>query len=67
MKETDCKQLDVQLKELPEVKEVLDKHLDKDHEPSLAIRSVYGRWLPWLVLLDSSWVKETYPNFSRLK
>ncbi|MBW1956180.1 MAG: hypothetical protein JRI83_10760, partial [Deltaproteobacteria bacterium] len=42
---------------MPEVQEVLDAHLDVSKDPSLAIRSVYGRWFPWLVLLDPKWVK----------
>lgn len=41
--------------EMPEVREVLDHHLDLDQDHSLAIRSVYGQWFPWLVLLDSEW------------
>lgn len=43
---------------MPEVREVLETHLDPDRDPSLAIRSVYGRWLPWLILLDPQWVRE---------
>jgi hypothetical protein len=39
----------------PEVKAVLDTHLDVNRDPSLAIRSVYGQWFPWLVLLDRDW------------
>ena len=39
----------------PEVKAVLDAHLDVNRDPSLAIRSVYGQWFPWLVLLDRDW------------
>lgn len=49
-------------KDMPEVKEVLDIHLDIIHEPSLAIRSVYGRWLPWLMILDSSWLQDNLPK-----
>lgn len=41
--------------EMPEVREVLDAHLDARREPSLAIRAVYGLWFPWLVLLDREW------------
>jgi len=41
--------------EMPEVKEVLEAHLDHAHDPSLAIRAVYGEWLPWLNLLDRGW------------
>ncbi|MDI6869714.1 MAG: hypothetical protein QMD88_09135 [Coprothermobacterota bacterium] len=43
---------------MPEVREVLDYHLDVAQEPSLAIRAVYGQWFPWLVLLDSEWARE---------
>lgn len=44
--------------EMPEVREVLDAHLDVAQEPSLAIRAVYGQWFPWLVLLDSNWARD---------
>jgi len=40
--------------EMPEVREVLERHLD---DPALAIRSVYGRWFPWLALLDIEWAR----------
>ncbi|WP_167844822.1 hypothetical protein [Scytonema millei] len=40
---------------MPEVPLVLDEHLNPDKEPSLAIRTVYGEWLPWLNLLDPHW------------
>jgi hypothetical protein len=43
--------------EMPEVRHVLERHLDPTIEGSLAIRSVYGRRLPWLHELDASWVK----------
>jgi hypothetical protein len=42
---------------MPEVVAVLESHLDPDTEPSVAIRAVFGRWLPWLVLLDVKWTK----------
>jgi hypothetical protein len=45
--------------EMPEVREVLDVHLDVAQEPSLAIRAVYGRWFPRLVLLDSEWARDS--------
>ena len=48
--------------EMPEVKEVLDKHLDLEVEKTLTIRSVYGKWFPWLVLLDSEWSKKNVKN-----
>lgn len=41
--------------EIPEVRVVLDRHLDPQHDPSWAIRAVYGRWFPWLHLLDPEW------------
>lgn len=40
---------------MPEVREVLEAHLEPAQDPSLAIRSVYGQWFPWLVLLDRAW------------
>lgn len=43
--------------EMPEVREVLEAHLDPAREPSLAIRAVYGQWFPWLVLLDPGWAR----------
>jgi len=45
-------------KEMPEVGEVLEAHLDPAHDSSLAIRAVYGQWFPWLVLLDEQWARE---------
>src|SRR5581483_7932524 len=49
--------------EMPEVREVLESHLDPAHDPALAIRAIYGEWLPWLALLDRSW---TIGNLSRI-
>lgn len=40
---------------MPEVRALLERHLDLIVEPSHAVRAVYGRWLPWLVLLDEAW------------
>ncbi|MEH2338207.1 hypothetical protein [Nostoc sp.] len=45
--------------EMPEVRQVLDEHLNLEQEPSSAIRSVYGRWFPWLVLLDPLWADQS--------
>ena len=42
----------------PEVRDVLQAHLQPEQDPSLAIRTVYGQWLPWLALLDERWVVE---------
>ena len=44
--------------EMPEVREILDNYLELDIEPTKAIRSVYGRYLPWIHLLDQNWTKE---------
>ena len=48
---------------IPEARTVLEEHLDPDSEPSLAVRAVYGKWLPWLLLLDERWVTD---NISRI-
>jgi hypothetical protein len=39
----------------PEVVEKLELHLDPAKESSLAVRSVYGKWLPQLYGLDKDW------------
>ena len=44
--------------EMPEVRQVLESHLNVRRDPSLAIRSIYGQWFPWLVLLDREWADE---------
>jgi hypothetical protein len=46
---------------MPEAGEVLDRHLHPEVEVSLAVRAVYGRWLPWLLLIDESWTIERLP------
>lgn len=43
---------------MPEVVSVLDDHLDVIKEPTLTIRSVYGRWFPWLTAWDESWARD---------
>lgn len=40
---------------MPEVKAVLDRHIDVEFDPSLAVRSVYGQFFPWLHLIDPDW------------
>ena len=47
------------LKLPPEARAVLDRHLDTAEDPSLAIRSLYGRWLPWLLVFDREWGMST--------
>jgi hypothetical protein len=43
------------LSRMPEAVEALERHLDLSHDPSLAIRSVYGRRFAWLVAVDVEW------------
>jgi len=45
------------LDDLPELRVLLDEHLDPNKDPSGAVRSVYGRLYPWLMLLDEDWAK----------
>jgi hypothetical protein len=47
---------------MPEVRKTLDYHLDPRRDPSLAIRSVYGQWLPWLIMIDQTWVEQNLPR-----
>ena len=47
--------------ELPEVRLVLERHLDPGTDPSVAVRAVYGQWFPWLVLLDEQWAVREVP------
>ena len=42
---------------MPEVRAVLEAHLDVDREPTLTIRSVYGRHLTSLAGLDWDWLR----------
>ncbi len=42
----------------PEMRETLDCHLNSKNDPSLAIRSIYGEFYPWLNLLDTEWAQE---------
>ncbi|CAA9459777.1 MAG: hypothetical protein AVDCRST_MAG37-3583 [uncultured Rubrobacteraceae bacterium] len=44
------------LEEVPEAREVLDRHLEPRVEPSAAVRAVYGWWFPQLAWLDERWV-----------
>ncbi len=47
---------------IPEVRKVLDQHLDTAADPSLSIRSIYGQRLPWLRVLDRRWAEENRPR-----
>lgn len=53
------------LDDITEMRDALEEHLDPDNDPSLAIRSVYGQFYPWLNLLDTNWASENkYRIFS---
>ncbi|MBI5367168.1 MAG: hypothetical protein HZA54_09035 [Planctomycetes bacterium] len=41
--------------EMPEVARLLERHLDLGREPSLAVRSIYGRCFPCLMELAPKW------------
>jgi len=45
-----------------EVKKILKRHLIIKYEKSLTIRSVYGRYLPWLYLIDKKWTEGILTN-----
>ncbi|HYN98980.1 MAG TPA: DUF255 domain-containing protein, partial [Actinomycetota bacterium] len=52
--------------EMPEVREVLESHLDPVRDPSTAIRAVYGRWFAFMLMLDNRWASAAVPRiFSR--
>lgn len=52
--------------QVPELRTLLDAHLDLARDPAPAIRSVYGQFYPWLHLMDRKWaldnVKEIFPT-----
>lgn len=43
---------------VPEARTVLEFHLEPKNDPSLAVRSVYGRWLPSLASIDLHWTTQ---------
>jgi len=50
------------LETMPEVRALLDDHLDLERDPSPAIRSVYAQYFPALVYLDAEWAAAVAPN-----
>jgi hypothetical protein len=52
---------------LAQMQEVLDHHFNLAHDPSLAIRSIYGLWFPWLALLDQQWILQNIPRIFPLE
>jgi hypothetical protein len=47
---------------MPEVQQALEEHLDVERDQSLAIRSTYGRYLPWLHYIDPIWTRNSIPR-----
>jgi hypothetical protein len=47
---------------MPEVRDLLEEHLLVARDPSLAVRGVFGRWLPWLYLIDPTWTRAHLPQ-----
>lgn len=47
---------------LPEMRSVLERHLRPEQDSSLAIRSLYGRWFPWMHVLDGDWAAQALPQ-----
>ena len=41
--------------QVPEVRTVLERHLDPSHDPAFAVRAVYGRYIFALDYLDRAW------------
>ncbi|MDD5750325.1 MAG: hypothetical protein PHU56_01580 [Candidatus Pacebacteria bacterium] len=52
------KNLKINFTDMPEAQSVLDEHLDPESDPSVAVRAVYGRFFPWLLLIDRDWTLE---------
>jgi hypothetical protein len=39
------------------LRELLDRHLDSEHEPTQVIRSIYGQYFPCLLACDGRWAR----------
>jgi hypothetical protein len=56
---------------IPEVREVLEHHLNPQTDSSVAVRAVYGLYFPQLVVLDSNWsqdnIEEIFPKSKALE
>jgi hypothetical protein len=47
---------------LPEVEDLLERHVDVAVDPSLGVRSVYGQWFPQFVRIDKEWAAQLAPR-----
>lgn len=47
--------------EIPEVKELLEAHLDPERDPSTSVRAVFGQHYANLVAMDNQWTTEMAP------
>lgn len=45
-----------------EAKKILELHLDPARDPSATIRSVYGRFFPWMLSYGGEWTKALIPK-----
>jgi len=52
---------------IPEVKELLEAHLDPERDPSTAVRAVFGQHYVNLFVLDNDWAAEMGRRSSRQK
>jgi hypothetical protein len=41
----------------PQLRELLDRHLDPEQEPTTTVRSVYGHFFPQLLACDKQWAR----------
>lgn len=61
----------VEFDAMPEVRELLDAHLDPAIDGSLSVRSVYGQFFPWLVSFDPAWAAASsnriFPDFTEYR
>ncbi len=57
LKPADTDDFNFNLRSAPELKTALERHLKPTHDLSLAVRAVYGVFIPTLYTLDASWLK----------
>lgn len=51
------------LDSMPELRSLLETHLEPSADPSLAVRSTYGRWLPSIHCIDPGWTAAHIGHF----